>query len=393
MEIVKLTNKKKILQLCAVDWGIDAMLKPLIRKSMDEGYEVHNVCTDTGRFEKLRSEGLTMIHIPIDRQIHPIKNLKSIMSLYKLMRKEKYDIVHVHTPIAALLGRIAAKLAGVKQIIYTAHGFYFHDEMSKRQYKLFFTIEKYASRWMTDWLLLQSKEDYELSLKNHFNSPEKTIHLSNGVDIWDKFHSDKISKEDMETFHNENGLSHDDFIFSFTGRLVKEKGIFELVQAFKSLAPNYPHAKLVLVGGLLESERDHGSYEELMSELGHPAIRHLGFRKDVPTIMKASDVFVLPSYREGLPRSIIEAMAMKKPIIATNIRGCREEVFPGKNGLLVEKENVQELEEAMVFMLENPELVAQYGENSREIVEELFDEEKVLATQIRLFDEITQKGV
>lgn len=383
---------KKILQVCAVDWSVEALLKPLIHKSMDEGYEVHSVCTDTGRFEQLEAEGFTMINIPIDRQIHPIKNIQSIYKLYKLMKKEKYDIVHVHTPIAALLGRVAAKLAGVKHIIYTAHGFYFHEEMSKKQYKLFFYIEKYAAKWMTDWLLLQSKEDYELSLKNHFKPKNKVIHLSNGVDIWNKFHGNMVSTAEIEKFYTDNKLRYDDFIFSFTGRLVKEKGVFELVKAFKSLSEKYPKAKLLLVGGLLESERDHESYQELMNDLDHPAIRYLGFRKDIPTIMKISDTFVLPSYREGLPRSIIEAMAMETPIIASNIRGCREEVFPEKNGILVEKENAHELEEAMVSMLENPELVTKYGAKSRQIVEELFDEEKVLAKQIQLFKELTENN-
>lgn len=392
METVRLVKKKKILQVCAVDWSIDALLKPLIHKSMEEGYEVHNVCTDTGKFKELRSEGFTMFNISIDRQIHPLKNLQSIYRLYKLMKKEKYDIVHVHTPIAALLGRVAAKFAGMKNIVYTAHGFYFHEEMSKKQYKLFFNIEKYAARWMTDWLLLQSKEDYELSLESKFKAGDRTIHLSNGVDIWNKFHADTVTDEEISRFHIENQVSSDDFVFSFTGRLVKEKGIFELVQAFKSLSPEYPNAKLVLVGGLLESERDHGSYQELMNDLDHPAIRYLGFRKDIPTVMKASDTFILPSYREGLPRSIIEAMAMGKPIIATNIRGCREEVFPGENGFLVEKENALELEKAMISMLENPGFVSKYGKRSREIVEDLFDEEKVLAKQIQLFDELTNSN-
>jgi len=390
VEIIKL-SKKKILQVCAIDGSVNALLKPLILRSMDEGYEVHNVCTDTGKFDDLKAEGLTMIEVPIDRQIHPLKNLKSIWNLYKLMKKEKYDIVHVHTPIAALLGRVAAKLARVNCVIYTAHGFYFHDEMSKKQYNLFFNIEKYAAKWMTDWLLLQSKEDYELSLAHCFKTKDRTLHLSNGVDIWNKFNKHIISQSETETFKKENSLNDNDFIFSFIGRLVKEKGIFELVEAFKSVASRYPHAKLVLVGGLLASERDTESYNRLMNDMNHPSIRYVGFRKDIPVIIKASDTFVLPSYREGLPRSIIEAMALEKTIIATNIRGCREEVFPNENGLLVEKANTKELEKAMISILEEPILVAQYGKRSREIAEELFDEEKVLQKQIDLFNRITNK--
>lgn len=387
-----MSKQVKILQLCAIDLSVEALLKPLILKSMAEGYTVHNVCTDLGRFEELSKQGLTMINIPINRKIHPINNAKSVWNLYRLMKKEQYDIVHVHTPIAALLGRIAAKLAGVKNVIYTAHGFYFHDEMSKKQYKLFYSLEKYAARFLTDWLLLQSKEDYELAMNDKFKVPKRIIHLSNGVDIWKKFNKGLVPSNDITEFYSKENINEEDFVFSFTGRLVKEKGIFELLESFKRLNIKYPHAKLILIGGLPEGERDQGSYQKLISEIKNENIRYLGFRKDIPLLMSASDVYILPSYREGLPRSIIEAMAMGKPVIATNIRGCREEVFDGENGYLVEKENVQELYVAMEKLITNTNLVKQFGVKSREIVEELFDEEKVLKKQIDLFGNLSKKS-
>ncbi|WP_075618324.1 glycosyltransferase family 4 protein [Paenisporosarcina indica] len=385
-----MSNQVKILQVCAIDLSVEALLKPLIERSMVEGYTVHNVCTNLGRFEELKSQGLNMINISIDRKIHPLKNAKSIWKLFKLMKKEQYDIVHVHTPIAALLGRIAAKLAGVKHVVYTAHGFYFHDEMSKKQYKLFYSLEKYAARYLTDWLFLQSKEDYELAVNDKFKFPKRIIHLSNGVDIWMKFNNTLVPSNDIAEFYSNENINEKDFVFSFTGRLVKEKGIFELIESFKRLNIKYPHAKLILIGGLPEGERDLESYQKLISDIKHESIRYLGFRKDIPLLMNASDVYILPSYREGLPRSIIEAMAMEKPVIATNIRGCREEVFDGENGYLVEKENVQELYEAMEKLISNPTLVKQFGMKSREIVEELFDEEKVLSKQIELFNTLTR---
>src|SRR5699024_96453 len=271
-----------------------------------------NVCTDTGKFTALQEQGLTMIEVPIDRKISPFKNAKSIWKLYKLMKKEKYDIVHVHTPIAAVLGRIAAKMAGVKNIVYTAHGFYFHEEMSDFQYKLFYNIEKYAAKYLTDWLLLQSKEDYDLSVKDNFKAQDKIIHLSNGVDIWEKFNPDRISLEESLSLREELSIQEEDFTFLFVGRLVKEKGIFELIEAFKQVNEKHPSTKLILVGGLLDSERDLQSYQILTEELKHPNIKYLGFRKDIPELMNLADTFILPSYREGLPRSIIEAMAMSK---------------------------------------------------------------------------------
>lgn len=378
----------KILQLCAIDETAGSLLKPLILRTMAEGYEVHTVCTDTGKFEALRSEGFHMIDVTIDRVIHPVKNAKSIFRLYKLMKQEQYDIVHVHTPIAALLGRVAAKLAGVKTIVYTAHGFYFHDGMPPKQYKMIFGIEKYAARWLTDWLLLQSVEDYQLSLDNRFKLEDRTIHLSNGVDIWEKFNEDLIPESKKVKLREELQLQEEDIVFAFIGRMVREKGIFELVEAFVKAAEQNPRIKLLVIGGLMKSERDQDSHGKLIEQMNHPRIHSLGFRTDIPELMAVSDVFVLPSYREGLPRSIVEAMAMKKPVIATNIRGCREEVFPDENGFLVEKENADELAEAMLKVANDDQLRSKFALKSREIAENLFDEEKVLKKQIDLFQSV-----
>ncbi|SIT73596.1 Glycosyltransferase involved in cell wall bisynthesis [Edaphobacillus lindanitolerans] len=380
-----MNEQKKILQICAIDLSADALLKPLIKRSMEEGFVVHTACSDQGRFAALRSEGMVMIDVPIAREINPISNMKSVMALYKLMKREKYDIVHVHTPVAALLGRMAAKLAGIKNIVYTAHGFYFHEEMTKKQYSLFFNIEKYAARWMTDWLLLQSREDYDLALESNFKSREKTIHLSNGVDIWKKFSPELFTEEDRQSLRRDLGLNEKDIIFSFIGRMVREKGVFELISAFKRVSKRHSNVKLLLIGGLPESERDLCSYQQLLKDLDYPSIKHLGFRTDTPELLSISDCFVLPSHREGLPRSIIEAMGMRKPIIASNIRGCREEVFQKENGFLFEKGNDKELEIMIERIVEDSEARESFGKRSREIVEQFFDEEKVLQKQINLF--------
>ena len=389
MEIIK--DKVKILQICAIDLSVDALLKPLILASMKEGYVIHTACSNQGKFKQLKQEGLTLIDISIERKISLLSNLKSIWKLYKLMKKEKYDIVHVHTPIAALLGRVAAKLAGVKNIIYTAHGYYFHEEMSIKTYRVFYLIEKFAARFMTDWLLLQSKEDYDLSVNDKFKPTNRIIHLSNGVDIWNKFDKSLLSILEQEKLKETLKIQNGEIVFTFIGRLVKEKGIFELVQAFNSLNLKYPNIRLLLIGDQLRSERDQDSYNKLKEEMNNPSIIQVGFQKDIPLYLSISDVFILPSYREGLPRSIIEAMAMSIPIIATNIRGCREEVFNEINGFLVNKGNTESLIEAMEKFIKNPQLFIQYGIKSREICEKLYDEQKVITKQLELFEKITCK--
>ncbi|MGE6368786.1 glycosyltransferase family 4 protein [Planococcus kocurii] len=387
METLKKPLKPKILQLSAIDVSIETLMIPLINKLSEKGFDVICVCKDTGKFEYLNSLGLKMHDINIPRTVHPLKITKAIYYIYKHLKSERYDIIHVHTPIASVIARVAAKLANQKNVIYTAHGYYFHDEMKKIPYKIVYAVEKFSAKYLTDYLLLQSREDYELSINKKFKKKDKIIHLSNGVDIWNNFKLSNFKQEELDEINDELKI-HDSFVFTFVGRLVKEKGIFELIKAFKKVFETHKNAKLLLVGGFIESERDTESYEKLKKEILHPGIIFLGYRKDIAKLMAVSNVFVLPSHREGLPRSIIEAMAVEKAVIATNIRGCREEVIHGENGYLFEKGNVTILTEYMENLISNPPLALEFGIKGREFVEQNFDEEKVLAKQIDLFNEI-----
>lgn len=383
MEVVK----KKILQICAIDLSVEHLLKPLIKEQLAEGHEVHIACAKEELFEDLQNDGFEMKEIAFVRKISLLGNLKSIHALYKLMTKEQYDIVHVHTPIAALLGRIAAKLAKVETIIYTAHGFYFNEDMSKASYLFYYSIEKIAARLLTDFLLIQSKEDYDLAIKKKFMKEEKILHLSNGVDVFNKFNPEFFSLEDRLNYREKLNIKEDAIVYLFVGRLVSEKGILELLEAFNKMKKNYGKAVLVVVGDTSGSER-----EQLFNYKEMKDIHFLGSRKDVNALLYMSDLFVLPSHREGLPRSIIEAMAMQKPIIATDIRGCREEVFEDVNGKLVTPKNTQHLFEAMVTLYESSDMRNHYGENSRNIAIAHFNEAKVLAKQLSLMNELPIKG-
>lgn len=380
--------KGKILQVCAVGVSVDKLLKPLLNACKEAGFEVHVACADDGYIEPLRNEGFIVHNVHFERDINIKSNLKSIRELYKLIKLHEYDIVHVHTPIAAVLGRIAAKLARVKHIIYTAHGFYFHEGMSEKEYNFYYNIEKYFARYATDYLLLQSKEDYELSLNDNFNKHERIIHISNGVDIYNKFNKHLIPEENLIRLKRELNINKNDIVFTFIGRFVREKGIFDLVNAFKELNKLHRNTKLMLIGGLLDSERDQEVQSTIDDWKEEGKIIFTGFRTDIPELLMVSDVFVLPSYREGLPRSIIEAMSMEKPVIATNIRGCREEVIHGETGYLVSKGNVKDLFDKMLKLTINEKLRNSMGQLGRVIVEDEYDEQKVLDKQISLFKKL-----
>src|SRR5699024_8872397 len=303
--------------------------------------------------------------------------------MYKLFKKEKPDIVHVHTPIAALLGRIAAKMAKVPNIFYTAHGFYFHENMSRLNYKLFYNIEKYAARFFTDYLFTQSEEDGQLAIADNFLPKERITIISNGVDVNKKFNPLYIDNKKLEDLKSEFDIQPNDKVITFIGRLVEEKGIFDLLEAFDQI--NSTNIKLLVVGEASSSERDQYTKTKL-SEVKNKNVIFTGYRKDIPEILTLTDIYCLPSYREGMPRSIIEAMAMECAIVATNIRGSREEVDHGKNGYLVNLKDPLELSEVLFNLTNKEEILEHFKLEARKKAKNLYDENKVVNVQLKIFD-------
>jgi hypothetical protein len=149
-------NKLKMLQMCAVGFTVEKLLLPLIDE-MSKTYDVTTVCSSDGISDRLKNKGYRIKNIDIDRKISPLRNLKTVFRLYKYMKAEKFDIVHVHTPVAGILGRIAAKMADVPVIVYTAHGFYFHDNMGSLKKNTFIAVEKLGGR-LSDYIISQARE-------------------------------------------------------------------------------------------------------------------------------------------------------------------------------------------------------------------------------------------
>lgn len=385
-------TKGKILQVSAVSTTMDKQLRPLIETSIEAGYDVHIACSDDGFIDTLRSDGFIVHDIHFSRSINFKSNIKTIIELRNLMKEHNYDAVHLHTPVASILGRIAAKTCGIQNIIYTAHGYYFHEGMSKLQYAFYYMIEKFFAKFATDYLLLQSKEDYDLSVNKKFKKENRIIHLGNGVDIHNKFNPTLYNQSNLNDVKRELEIKDTDFTFAFIGRFVEEKGIFELIEAFNMLNESDINVKLMLIGGLNESERDQRVLEDINAWKSNPNIIFTGVRSDVPQLLALADTFILPSHREGLPRSIVEAMAMAKPVIATNIRGCREQVIENQTGFLIEKKDINALYKKMLFFTENKATCDTFGEKARKIAEAEYDELNVLEKQINLFNSLLHKG-
>jgi glycosyltransferase involved in cell wall biosynthesis len=226
-------------------------------------------------------------------------------------------------------------------------------------------------------------------------SQDRLLHIGNGVNL-ERFDPEKL-RERRKPVREAFGISGDQPLVCIIGRLVREKGYFELIEAFRTVVREVPGVKLLVIGGALESDHDDAESEirGRVKEYGlEDVVRFLSFRGDVEEILCASDVFVLPSHREGMPRSILEAMAMGLPVVATQVRGAREEVQDGINGLLVDVGDHEGLAAALVTLLKNPDERIRMGRRGRQIAVEQFDERTVIAKQVKVIRRLlSEKGL
>ncbi len=375
-----------VCQLCAVDFTLRHLLLPLIDGMRAEGWRITSVCSDGRYVADLRQRGYQVRTVAISRNLFNFyAHLKAVWYIFRLCRREKFDILHVHTPIAALVGRIAGKLARVPLVIYTAHGFYFHQEMPEWKYRFFVFLERCAGR-LTDYLFTQSSEDAKTAVDEGIVAARSVTAIGNGASV-DLFVPDARTR--MET-RAALGMPADAFVIGVIARLVKEKGLGEFLEAARKLGTQFPHVHFLLVGERLPSDHNASVESELRQAkeaLGNRLIA-TGYRADVVAMLGAMDLFCLPSYREGLPRSIIEAMLMALPVVATDIRGAREEVVPDETGLLVPTRDAAALARALAFIVENPERGRLMGAAGRKRALELYDERQVVARQIEVIQKL-----
>lgn len=368
----------KICQLCNLDFTLYHFLLPLMRAMRDAGHEVVGVCADGAFAARVREEGFRVETVSIHRNFNLLKHIATARELKRLFVKEQFDIVHVHNPVASLVGRFAAWRAGVPRIVYTAHGFYFHEHMPFWKRQAFISLEWLAGR-VTDVLFTQAEEDAKTARAFRLIRGATIKAIGNGVDV-KRFHPASSDAARKKT-RRDTGSGDNRPVIMCIGRLVAEKGIPELIEAMKSV-----DADLWLVGERLKS--DHAAsvdkvLEAVSIDNGLKRNVHLlGYRADIPDLMRATDIFVSASHREGMPRSIIEAMMCALPVVATNIRGSREEVVDGETGFLVDVNDPDALAHALSSLADDPGLRRRLGKAGQKRALELYDERKVIARQI-----------
>ena len=379
-------SRLRVLEVATVDYVALFLLLPLVDRLIAEGFEVEIACNEGQYSRQLKARGYQITYLDLSRRLSPWHNLRDMWRLYRLARRGRYDVVHVHTPITAVIGRIAARLARVRMIVYTAHGFPFHEGMRWPFRWAAILLERVLSRWFTHLVLTQSKEDYELALSRRIIPPQKLRWIGNGVSL--QLYSPKGSGDGAR---REFGLPENAKVVGFIGRLVAEKGVIELFEAMRIVVRAVPEAHLLVVGDALPSDRDRqtkGIAVEMASQAELAGrVTFLGLLDDVHRVLQAVNVVTLPSYREGFPRSIIEAMAAGKPVVATNIRGCREATVHEETGFLVPVGDVQALANRLLTLLGDDTLAKGMGTKARARAVELFDEEQVLQREMEALNE------
>jgi len=369
----------RILFLATVDSHIFYFHLPFMKLLRSLGYEVEVAAGETGFRERIEREGFRVHSIPFSRRPLSFSNFLSFWRLLRLFRERRYLLVHTHTPVASFLGRIAAKIARVPLVLYTAHGFHFFRGASWKAWLFWYTAEKIAS-FFTDALIVLNEEDFEHGKRLGF-IPGENLFLVPGVGV------------ELERFRNVNsslreelGIGDDEVVVTCVAEFTPTKNHSFLLAAWREVAKRFEHAHLLFVGDgeLLEKTKAWVKRESL------PRVYFLGKREDVPAVLSASDIVVLVSKREGLPRALLEGMAAGKPLVATDVRGNRDLVEDGVNGFLVPLGDVGALVEALGRLIGSKELRERMGEESRRKVE-AYSLERVLQEMERIYRRFLEK--
>jgi glycosyltransferase involved in cell wall biosynthesis len=376
----------RVAHVTTVDLSLRYLLLNQLERIRDEGYEVVGISADGPDVAEVEARGIPHFAVPMTRRFTPLADLRALWALIRIMRRERFDVVHTHTPKAGLLGQLAARLSGVPVVVNTLHGFYFHEGTKPLARRFYVWMERVAAR-CSDTILSQNKEDIATAIDERIASTDLLKWLGNGIDVR-RFDRRRLSDEALTSLRHEIGLDPDAPVVGFVGRLVEEKGILDLLEATALLAKRVPDVQLLVVGPYDEEKPD-ALRPDIAKRYGVSERCHfLGMRQDMPELYALMSVLVLPSYREGFPRAPMEASAMGVPAVVTDIRGCREAVENGVNGLLFPVGDPRALADSLTSILTDDAQREEMGRAGRAMAEARFDEQKVFERVLQEYERL-----
>ncbi len=379
----------KVGHVTTIAGSLQLLLLNQLRTLSEAGYEVCGISSPGQEVSALAAHGIANFAVPISRNFTPFADLVSLWRLVRVMRRERFSIIHTHTPKAGLLGQFAARLAGVPIVVNTIHGFYFHEHMRPRARRFYIAMEKVAA-WCSHLILSQNAEDIQTALQEGICQPDRIQFLGNGIDLT-QFDPDAVSAEDALRCRQRLGIAPDAPVVGFVGRLAaRRKGFLDFLAAARDIAARLPQVRFLIVG-----DADYGKPDAVdpsaAADYGiADRCLFLGHRpnEELPPLYKIMSVLVLPSLFEGVPRVVMEASAMGTPCVVTDVKGNREAVTHDRNGLLVPFGDLPALASALVRILTEPDTAQRMSAEARRMAAERFDErlvfEKVKAEYARL---------
>jgi len=352
-------NRRKVLFIATVYTHLANFHIPFIKLLQEKGYEVHAAASSAeGRREEIEAAGAFCHEIEFSRSPLSLANFKALWQLVTLLKSQRFELIHVHTPIAAFLGRFAAKLTKQGSILYTAHGFHFYNGASPLDWLIYYNAEKIAAKW-TDCLIVINEEDFANARKLGFKTGIN-LFLVNGVGVDIERYS---VPKDMSLVRKELGIPTDGVVVVCVAEFIPRKNHAFLLDAWLQLAKEHEDIHLLLVGNGRDEEKLKLKVKDKDKLI--PRVYFLGFRSDIPSVLADTDIVALTSKHEGLPKSIMEAMAAGKPVIATNVRGNRDLVNDEQTGLVVELGDLQGFVKALERLISDSRLRLSMGAAGR----------------------------
>ena len=368
---------KKALLISNIETKFSNFIVPPAQVLTNLGYEVH-ACANISNFKenKEKYNYIKMHHIDFERNPLNLKNIRAYKQLLKLMEEEEFDLVHCNTPIGGVLGRICAKKLSISKVIYTAHGFHFYKGAPVINNVIYKNVERFLARY-TDILVTINKEDYEAAKKFKLRKNGQ-VYLVHGVGINSSIF--QINDFDRLKYRKKFGINLNNIVLIAIGELNKNKNFDIIIKAISLVRDKNIH--LLICGTGKEKER----LVKLVKKYNLiDNIHFLGFRSDIPQLLLSSDILVQASYREGLPRSIMEAMAVGLPCVVSNIRGNSDLIKDNKGGFLNRVDSPKEFAKSIFVLINNPSLRNRMGEFNKQFVKQ-FDTTNVKNKLLEIYN-------
>lgn len=363
------------------DWFFMSHRLPLAKHAIEEGHEVYLLAIDTGKRNELEQMGLHFIPIPLNPTgTNPLEDVRCVLTLARLYSSLKPDVIHHITIKTSLLGCIAAKLSRQRHVVnaISGLGYAFTDGRDGLMQKVAKTAMKFAFHSKYFSFILQNPDDFK-SILNMDYVPKENVFLIKGSGV------------DLNEFCYTPMPNNDELEILLPARMLRDKGVIEFIDAAKLLREKLKgRARFILAGDCTSTNPTVLKEEDLRPLLEDGYIEWIGHQNQMKPIYQKSDIVVLPSYREGLPKSLIEACAIGRPIVTTDVTGCRECVENEVNGFLVKVKDSESLAEGILKLVENSELREKFGKASRELAERDFSIEKVVQQHFDIYRKLSE---